>query len=119
MSPSCPGTGFPSGEFPEAPIPDLVPDLVVEVISRSNTRKEMDEKLGEYFEKGVRLVWLVRPRTRVVDVYTAVDRFTKLTASTTLDGGDVLPGFSVLVADLFRKPSAPGRTKRNGKRPQR
>jgi Uma2 family endonuclease len=104
------------GQFPEKPIPDLVPDLTVEVISRSNTRKEMDEKLEEYFEKGVRLVWLVRPRTRVVDVYTAADKFTRLTASATLDGGVVLPGFSIVVGDLFRKPVGPGRGKSNGKR---
>jgi Uma2 family endonuclease len=109
---------IPGGEFPEEPIPDLIPDLVVEVISRGNTRKEMDEKLHDYFDKGVRLVWLVRPRGRVVDVYTSVDRFTRLTASMTLDGGDVLPGFSVLVADLFGKPTGPGRKKANGKRPQ-
>jgi Uma2 family endonuclease len=107
---------IPGGEFPEKPIPDLVPDLVVEVISRSNTRKEIDDKLDEYFAKGVRLVWLVRPRSRVVDVYTRVDRFTRLTASSTLEGGEVLPGFSVLVAELFRKPSGPTRKKPNGKR---
>ena len=53
----------PGREFPDEPIPPLVPDLAVEVISRSNTRKEMDEKLQEYFEKGVRLVWYVRPRS--------------------------------------------------------
>ena len=71
----------PGGELPEEPVPLLVPDLAVEVISRSNTPKEMDEKLREFFEKGVRLVWFVRPRSRVVDVYTAPDRFTRLTAS--------------------------------------
>ena len=79
----------------------LVPDLAVEVISGSNTPKEMAEKLREYFEKGVRLVWFVRPKTRVVDVYTAPDRFTRLTVSMRLDGGNVLPGFSVLVGELF------------------
>jgi Uma2 family endonuclease len=107
---------IPGGELPAEPIPDLVPDLVVEVISRSNTRKEMDEKLGEYFEKGVRLVWFVRPRTRVVDVYTSAGQLARLTASATLDGGEVLPGFSIVVGDLFRKPEAPGRGKPNGKR---
>ncbi len=76
----------------------------------------MDEKLTEYFEKGVRLVWLVRPRTRVVDVYTTAEQFARLTASATLDGGDVLAGFSIVVGDLFRKPAGPGRGKRNGKR---
>jgi Uma2 family endonuclease len=98
---------LPGGAIPAEPIPLLVPDLAVEVISRSNTRKEMDEKLQEYFEKGVRLVWFVRPRTRVVDVYTAPDRFTRLTASMRLDGGDVLPGFSVQVGELFGLPQQP------------
>ncbi len=107
---------IPDGQFPEKLIPDLIPDLVVEVISRGNTRKEMDEKLQEYFSKGVRLVWFVRPRSRVVDVYTTADRFTRLTASATLDGGKVLPGFSIVVADLFRKPQGPAQVKTNGKR---
>jgi Uma2 family endonuclease len=95
---------LPGGELPKEPVPLLVPDLAVEVISPSNTPKEMGEKLKEFFENGVRLVWYVRPRSRVVDVYTAPDRFTRLTASMRLDGGDVLPGFSVQVGELFRLP---------------
>jgi Uma2 family endonuclease len=110
---------LPGGELPDEPIPLLVPDLAVEVISRSNTRKEMDEKLKEYFEKGVGLVWLVRPKSRVVDVYTAPDHFTRLTASMRLDGGDILPGFSVPVGELFAMPKRPSdkekeKEKRNG-----
>jgi Uma2 family endonuclease len=99
---------LPGGELPDEPIPLLVPDLAVEVISRSNTPKEMAEKLKDYFEAGVRLVWFVRPRSRVVDVYTAQDHFTRLTASMRLDGGDVLPGFSVQVGELFQMPKRPG-----------
>jgi Uma2 family endonuclease len=108
---------LPGGEIPEAPVPLLVPDLAVEVISRSNTPKEMAEKLHECFEKGVRLVWYVRPRSRVVDVYTSPDRFTRLTASMQLGGGDVLPGFSFQVAELFempKRPTAKGAQKKNG-----
>jgi Uma2 family endonuclease len=111
---------MPGGELPEEPIPLLVPDLGVEVISRSNTPKEMDRKLQEYFEKGVRLVWYVRPKSRVVDVYTSPDRFTRLTASMRLDGGDVLPGFSIQVGDLFQLPKRPGgkgEQKKNGPQP--
>jgi Uma2 family endonuclease len=110
---------LPGGEVPDEPIPLLVPDLAVEVISRSNTPKEMNEKLKEYFEKGVRLVWYVRPRSRVVDVYTAPDHYTRLTASMQLDGSDVLPGFSVQVGELFQRPkraSDKGKRKRNGPR---
>jgi Uma2 family endonuclease len=118
---------MPGAELPKDPVPLLVPDLAVEVISRSNTPKEMAEKLREYFEKGVRLVWYVRPRSRVVDVYTAPDHFTRLTASMQLDGGDVLPGFTVQVSELFeiakrpalkgdRKKNDPQTEKKNGRR---
>ena len=110
----------PGRKFPDEPVPPLVPDLAVEVISPSNTPKEMAEKLQEYFEKGVCLVWFVRPKSRVVDVYTAADHFTRLTASMWLDGGDVLPGFSVQVGKFFQKPKAPGggngKRKKNGPR---
>jgi Uma2 family endonuclease len=108
---------MPGGEVPKDPVPVLVPDLAVEVISRSNTAKEMAEKLREYFDKGVRLVWYVRPRSRVVDVYTRPDHFTRLTASMWLDGGDVLPGFSVQVGTPFEVPKRPApkrEKKKNG-----
>jgi Uma2 family endonuclease len=111
---------FPGGVMPDEAVPLLVPDLAVEVISRSNTRKEMEEKLREYFDKGVRLVWFVRPKSRVVDVYTSPDRFTRLTASMRLDGGDVLPGFSVQVGELFALPERPENNKgarKNGPQP--
>ena len=98
---------LPGGEFRVKPILLLVPDLAVEVISRSNTAREMNDKLREYFEKGVRLVWFVRPTSRVVDVYTRADQSTRLTASMMLDGGGVLPGFSVPVAELFALPKRP------------
>jgi Uma2 family endonuclease len=113
---------LPGGEIPEDPVPLLVPDLAVEVISRNNTRREMDDKLPEYFEKGVRLVWYVRPVSRVVDVYTAPDQFTRLSASMRLDGGDVLPGFSVRVGELFEMPKRPGSMKdqkKNGPQPRK
>ena len=110
----------PGGEVPQEPVPLLVPDLAVEVINLANTRKEMDEKLQEYFDKGVRLVWYVRPRSRVVDVYSGPDHFVRLTASMRLDGGEVLPGLSVQVGELFespKRPTANGQRKKNEPRP--
>jgi Uma2 family endonuclease len=92
---------LPNRERPKKPIPDLVPDLAVEVISESNTKKEMAIKLHEYFTAGVRLVWYVEPLDRTVQVFTAEDRSTLLTADQTLDGGDVLPGFVLPLRDLF------------------
>lgn len=84
-----------------APVPDLYPDLAVEVMSKGNTRREMARKRKEYFLAGTRLVWQVNPRKRVVDVYTAPDEHTTLAEADTLDGGAVLPGFTLPVRALF------------------
>jgi Uma2 family endonuclease len=65
---------FHGRKRPKARIPHIAPDLVVEVLSRGNTRAEMERKLREYFEAGVRVVWLVDQRKRTVRVHTAVDR---------------------------------------------
>jgi Uma2 family endonuclease len=93
----------PNRQVPDAPVPDLAPDLAVEVLSEGNTREEMERKLKEYFLSEVQLVWYIDPRTRTVRVYTSPDDVTELGAADTLDGGDVLPGFSVPVAQLFEQ----------------
>ena len=89
------------GKVPSAPVPLLVPDVVVEVMSISNTRREMQRKLGEYLSAGVRLIWYVYPEERVVDVYAGSPTAHRLTSADTLDGGDVLPGFTLKLAELF------------------
>jgi Uma2 family endonuclease len=91
------------GEFPS-----VVPDLVIEVLSKENTRKEMARKLEEYFRVGVRLVWYVDPSKRTVTVDTAVDRSTVLREDQRLDGGDVLPGFSLSIRDWFSEAERTG-----------
>lgn len=92
---------FPGRRRPKKPIPALVPDLAVEVLSASNTPGEMARKRLDYFTTGVRLVWEIDPEARTVTVYTGVNAFEALTAADTLDGGDVLPGFRLPLADLF------------------
>lgn len=92
---------LPGRKRPRKPIPGLVPDLAVEVLSRSSSRKEMFAKRKDYFFSGVRLVWYVDPKARTVDAYTGVDAVARLTDADTLTGGDVLPGFGVPVAELF------------------
>jgi Uma2 family endonuclease len=96
---------MPPADAPRKAIPALSPDLAVEVLSESNTPKEMKRKLREYFEAGARLVWYIDGRTRTVTVYTAPDRFTVLDESATLDGGDLLPGFALPLRDLFARAS--------------
>lgn len=103
-------TRVPGGRVPDAPIPRLAPDLAVEVLSRSNTPAEMQRKREEYFEAGVTLVWLVDPEERVVTVFTVVDEGVVYSARERLNGGSVLPGFSLalhhLFAELDRRPNA-------------
>ena len=81
--------------------PDLVPDLVIEVLSPSNTTAETAENVRFYLETGVRLVWFLDPCQRSVTVQTPGHPARTLYAADTLDGGDVLPGFSVRVGELF------------------
>jgi Uma2 family endonuclease len=84
-------------------VPTLAPDLAVEVLSETNTAAEMAQKLREYFPSGTRLVWFIDPRTRTVAVYHVPGESTRvLTESDTLDGEQVIPGFTMPVADLFR-----------------
>jgi Uma2 family endonuclease len=78
-----------------------VPDLCVEVISPSNTKKAMRAKIKEYFFAGVRMVWVVDPEDRSVTILRAPDEGRTLYDDATLDGGEVLPGFSCKVSDLF------------------
>ncbi len=96
------------GKAPREPIPDLAPDLAVEVISRHNTRREMERKLEDYFGAGVRLVWFVyhTPR-REVWVYLSPTDHSVVGEDETLDGGAVLPGFRLAVAELFAEPEPP------------
>jgi Uma2 family endonuclease len=92
---------LPDRCLPDEPVPNVVPDLAVEVLSRSNTPHEMARKRDEYFRAQVRLVWEIDPRARTVRVYTAADRYQDFTAADTLTGDPVLPGFIVSLAQLF------------------
>ncbi|HUG93532.1 MAG TPA: Uma2 family endonuclease [Planctomycetaceae bacterium] len=98
---------LPKGKVPRTAIASLPPDLAVEIMSRSNTEREMNRKRREYFEAGVRLVWQVYPRRKVVRVYSGVDEFVELGEGDTLDGGDVLPGFSLSISEWFERADEP------------
>ncbi len=82
---------------------DVAPELVVEVISPGNEWNDVFEKINQYFEMGTQLIWIVEPMFKQVRVFTS-PRITTVVASDTNDtltGGEVLPGFAVLVAELF------------------
>lgn len=102
---------FPPPQYLGKPIPDLVPDLAVEVLSEGNTAREMSRKLDDYFGAGVRLVWFVDLRRRTVDVFTAKDECETLDERRTLTGGEVLPGFKLPLKKLFVDVPRPRRRK--------
>jgi Uma2 family endonuclease len=96
---------FPEGPLPiSIPIPHLVPDLAVEILSEGNTPREMEQKRQDYFQAGVRLVWYIDPEKRSATVYTsAQDQGTLHSETEPLSGGDVLPGFDLSLAEIFRQ----------------
>jgi Uma2 family endonuclease len=104
----------PGRTVPDDPVPNLAPDLAVEVLSEGNTREEMERKLKEYFLSEVQLVWFIDPRARTVRVYTSPDKVRELGTTDVLDGGAVLPGFSVSVSSLFEQ-LAPARAAEHAK----
>ncbi len=95
---------LPEDDSHLTPISDFTPDLCIEILSESNTRKEMDRKRKEYFRGGAKLVWEIEPDERTVAVYTSPARCKTLRESDTLDGGKVLPGFTLNLAEFFAEP---------------
>jgi Uma2 family endonuclease len=105
-------------EYPSEPIPDLAPELAVEVLSIGNTPGEMKRKLRDYFLAGVILVWFLNPRTRTVEVFMAPDKSRLLGEEEVLDGGEVLPGLALPVKDIFARvprPAVPGKSRRGSR----
>jgi Uma2 family endonuclease len=82
-------------------MPDLAPDLAVEILSPGNTAREMERKIGEYFAAGTRIVWVVSPTERAVRVYTGPADARLFVEGDTLDAAPVLPGFRLAIRDWF------------------
>lgn len=99
-----------SGRLPNDELPlgwiRIAPDLAVEVISPNETAFNVEAKIEEYLRVGVRLIWVVSPATRTVNVYRLDGSVTRLLETQALDGEDVLPGFRYDLTLLFRRRSA-------------
>ena len=94
---------MPGGQIPEEPIPDLVPNFVIEVISAGNTYGEMSRKRREYFHAGVELLWMVDHRSRTVTVFRTTQDAIVVSEGQNLDAGNVLPGWQINIGDLFNR----------------
>ena len=93
---------IPGGRVPEEPVPQLAPDLVIEVLSEGNTKAEMERKRSEYFAAGVEVVWEVDPEERTVTVYqNGNDQPMVFDQTRTIECAGSLAGFQLVLADLF------------------
>lgn len=79
------------------------PDLAVEVLSPSTTRRELDDRLKDYFASGTRLAWVIDPEAERVEICHSPTQRRLLGPGGILDGEDVLPGFQYPVSDLFKE----------------
>jgi Uma2 family endonuclease len=94
-----------AGRFPNDTPPDdwgsLAPDLAVEVLSPRDRPRYVMDKVGEYLEAGVRLVWVIDPKKERAVVYRSLSDLRELGPDDLLTGEDVLPGFSCRLRDIF------------------
>ena len=98
---------FPSLEvlLQDPPVVECEPNLAIEVVSPSNTIAEMDDRIAHFFKTGVQLVWVVHPQSKQVCVYQSTKDCKILEMGDVLDGGKVLPGYSLSLTELFNLPS--------------
>lgn len=91
---------LPVGRLPRGSAP-FAPDLAVEVISPTDKYEDVEQKVADYRSAGVRLIWVVNPATRSVLIRRLDRTCAELDEAGTLDGEDVVPGFTCRVAELF------------------
>jgi Uma2 family endonuclease len=82
---------------------DVAPELIVEIMSPGDTWSEVTQKLREYFAIGVQLVWVADPAAKIVYAYRSMTDVREFTEYDILPGDEILPGFSVPVAELFEE----------------
>ncbi len=92
---------FPGGKLPRSKILDVGIDIAVEVLSESNTPVEMLRKRREYFASGAKQVWEIDPEDQSARIYTTATKFREVGPGGTLEGGKIIPGFSLPMAKLF------------------
>lgn len=93
-----------SGDAHNKKVAPFGPDLAIEILSDANTRAEIAQKRSEFFAAGTRLAWVIDRKKQIAEVYAdplQPNAMTLITESGTLDGGDVLPGFTLSMSELF------------------
>ena len=94
-----------AGRFPDDKVPDdwgsVAPDLAVEVLSPRDRPRYLLDKVGEYLESGVRLVWVIDPKRARAVVYRSLTDVRELGPDDLLQGEEVLPGFGCRLRDIL------------------
>jgi Uma2 family endonuclease len=88
-------------DWPPLGYVEVVPSLIIEVVSPGNSAAEIRRRIRDYIGAGVSMVWVIWPDDHSVSVHAETLNSIELQSDDVLDGGEVLPGFSVRVADLF------------------
>ena len=91
---------LPAGELPGGYM-ELAPDLAVEVVSPSDSVREVEDKLGDWLRAGTQQVWVIDPSSRTVRVYRSPEECTELSEGDRLEGNELIPGLSCEVSGLF------------------
>jgi Uma2 family endonuclease len=99
---------FPGGKFPTAAVPAIVPNLTVEVLSKGNTRAEIETKLDEYFSAGVTAAWVIDPVKEIARRYASREDVTELDLDGVLSAPEVLPGFKLTLRELLDRARSGG-----------
>jgi Uma2 family endonuclease len=95
-----------AARVPDSPTPGFfegAPDLAVEVLSPSDRASDLLDKVQEWLAAGCRAVWVVDPQKKTVSIYQSRGPVRLLRTGDRLEGGEVLPGFSVAVDDIFSR----------------
>ena len=92
------------GGVPEEGHVPIAPDLAIEVVSPNDKIYDLDEKLANYRAAGVKLVWVVNPKSRTNRIHRPGQAIVELAEADTLTADPILPGFAAKVADLLPKP---------------
>jgi Uma2 family endonuclease len=87
---------------------DIAPDLIIEVISPRDIAEKVEEKFRMYLDSGVRQIWAIYPRTKVVRIIRPGGAETRLQLTDAIDGEDILPGFRLPVTEVFTTPVPAG-----------
>ncbi|MCK6577931.1 MAG: Uma2 family endonuclease [Anaerolineae bacterium] len=99
-----PDVAFVAADRIPAPLPEgwlpFAPDLAVEVVSPNDSAEDIQQKIEEYLRAGTRAIWVFYPKARAINVHRG-SAAVRLSENDTLDGGDILPGFTSPIRDFF------------------